>query len=326
MVKKIIPEKSKTEKNSKTAPENNLAKLIKDLKKCDNMKYSPEKNELLQKIRNKIIAIGTPAVLPMIKILEDQEDPSWESAAYIAGELHDERAIMPLINAIENHDLKITANEQLIKFGPDVVPEVIKRVENRIANPIKEGIGASNMTGSALLTIGEIHCGESIEFLNTLLDEYMSEMPDESFDPGKRDWKYVNVDFFHILEAMVRQQDPSSIPHIRKARDFFPDIYVDYKICQIAMGRIKKGHTDGFLPLEYLDIAMPSGAIMNMLSGGEIGYEDTFEENYGEYFEDDEDDDDNEKEIKKKIRKKSKSKSVKAKRKKEGDQLANAVI
>lgn len=182
MVKKIIPEKSKTEKNSKKAPENNLAKLIKDLKKCDNMKYSPEKNELLQKIRNKIIAIGTPAVLPMIKILEDQEDPSWESAAYIAGELHDERAIMPLINAIENHDLKITANEQLIKFGPDVVPEVIKRVENRIANPIKEGIGASNMTGSALLTIGEIHCGESIEFLNTLLDEYMSEMPDESFD------------------------------------------------------------------------------------------------------------------------------------------------
>jgi hypothetical protein len=100
----------------------------------------------------------------------------------------------------------------------------------------------------------------------------------------------VNVDFFHILEAMVRQQNTNSIPHIRKARDFFPDEYVDYKICQIAMGRIKKGHTDGFLPLEYLDIAMPTGAIMNMLSGGEMGYEDTFEENYGEYFEDDDED------------------------------------
>jgi hypothetical protein len=112
------------------------------------------------------------------------------------GEWCDERAITPLMNAIENHDLKITANEQLVKFGPMVVPEVIKRVEYRIANPIKEGIGASNMTGSALLTIGEIQCDESVEFLNKLLDEYMSEMPDESFDPGKHDWKYVNVDFF----------------------------------------------------------------------------------------------------------------------------------
>jgi hypothetical protein len=249
----------------------------------------------------------------MIKILEDQEYPAWDSAAKIMGELRDERAIMPLINALENRDCEtdIVANETLVKFGPIVVPEVIKIVEHRIANPIKE---ASNMTSSALLTIGEIQCGESAEFLNKLLDEYMEEMPDESFDPGKRDWKYVNIDFFHILESMVRQQDPSAIPHIRKARDFFPDEYVDYKICQIAMGRIKKGHVDGFLPLEYLDIAMPSGAIMNMLSGGEMGYEDTFEENYGEYFEDDDDDDDNEKEIKKKIRKKSKSKSVKAKK------------
>jgi hypothetical protein len=178
-------------------------------------------------------------------------------------------------------------------------------VENRIANPIKD---ASNLTGSALLTIGEIQCGESIKFLNTLLDEYMSEMPDETFDPGKHDWKYRNVDFFHILESMVRQQDTSAIPHIRKTRDFFPDDFVDYKICQIAMGRIKKGHVDGFLPLEYLDIAMPSAAIMNMLSRGELGYEDTFEENYGEYFEDDVD----EESVKKKG---TKSKSSKSKRK-----------
>lgn len=315
MLKKKIPVKSKTEEKPEIVPEKNLTKLITDLNKYSNLKYSPERNEQLKKIENKIIALGEPAVLPMIKILEDQDDPAWDSAAKIMGELRDEKAIIPLINALENRDgeLDILANEILVKFGPIVVPEVIKLVEHRIANPIKEG---SNLTGSALLTIGEIHCSESIEFLNTLLDEYMLEMPDESFDPGKRDWKYVNVDFFHILEAMVRQQDPSSIPHIRKARDFFPDEYVDYKICQIAMGRIKKGHTDGFLPLEYLDIAMPTGAIMNMLSGGEMGYEDTFEANYGEYFEDDEDDDDNEKEIKKKIRKKSKSKSVKAKKKK----------
>ncbi len=309
MVKKKILEKSKIEDKTEKASEKDIEKLIEDLSKYDNMKYSPEQKEQLLKIMNKIISIGEPAVLPMIKILEDQNDPCWESAAFIAGELHDERAIMPLINAIENHDLKITANEILVKFGPIVVPEVIRRVENRIANPIKEGIGANNMTGSALLTIGEIQCDESVEFLNKLLDEYMTEMPDEVFDPGKHDWKYRNVDFFHILESMVRQQDKRAIPHIRKARDFFPDIYVDYKICQIAMGRIKKGHVDGFLPLEYLDIAMPSGAIMNMLSGGKMGYEDTFEEEYGEYFEDD-DDEEGETEVKT-TKKRTKSKSSK---------------
>lgn len=33
-------------------------------------------------------------------------------------------------------------------------------------------------------------------FLNNLLDDYITEMPEETFDPTKRDWKYRNVDFF----------------------------------------------------------------------------------------------------------------------------------
>ena len=82
------------------------------------MKYSLEKRDQLQGIRNKIIAIGEPAVLPMIKILEDQNDPGW------------------------------------------------------ISESLEE---ASNIRQAQLFsTIGEIPCGESIEFLNTLLDEYMS--------------------------------------------------------------------------------------------------------------------------------------------------------
>ena len=38
--------------------------------------------------------------------------------------------------------------------------------------------------------------------------------------------------------------------------------------------------------MEALEIAMPSGAIMDALSGGEFGWKDTFEEDYGEYFDD----------------------------------------
>lgn len=97
------------------------------------------------------------------------------------------------------------------------------------------------------------------------------------------------MDFFHLLDCMVHQQDKRAIPHIRKARDCFPENYTDYKVCQIAIGRIKKGRVEGYLPMEALEIAMPSGAIMNALSGGELGWKDTFDEEYGEYFEDDED-------------------------------------
>lgn len=114
----------------------------------------------------------------------------------------------------------------------------------------------------------------------------MSELPDEGFDTTERDWKYRNVDFFHLLDCMVSQQDKMAIPHIKKARDFFPKNYVDYKICQIAIGRIKNGRVEGYLPMEALEITLPSGAIMDALSGGELGWKDTtFDEDYGEYFE-----------------------------------------
>ncbi len=169
----------------------------------------------------------------------DKMEYSWN-----LGDIGDKRAIIPLIDALEETWLGESAENALIRIGPACIPEVIKKVEYRIENPIKQGI--DHLTGSALCTIGGIRCDESIEFLNNLLDDYMSEMPDEAFDPSKRDWKYVNVDFFYILESMVRQQDKRAIPHIQKARDFFPENYVDHKVCQIAIGRIKKGHVEGF--------------------------------------------------------------------------------
>jgi len=58
-------------------------------------------------------------------------------------------------------------------------------------------------------------------------------------------------------------------------------------ICQIAIGRIKKGKVKGYLPMEALEISIPSGAIMDALSGGEYGWKDTFDEDYGEYFDED---------------------------------------
>lgn len=243
-------------------------------------------------------------------MLNKHDAQSCWHAAWALGEIGDERAITPLIDALEDRDLGEEAQKALVKFGKVCIPEVIKKVKYRIAHPIREGSGLSNITMHALSTIGEIRSDESIEFMTKLLDEYISEMPDESFDPTKYAWNYVNVDFFHLLDCMVRQQDKRAIPHIQKARDFFPENYTDYKICQIAIGRIKKGKVEGYLPLEALDIAMPMGALMNLFSGGELGYKDTFDEEYGEYFEDDDEDGETgKKPVKKKSKSSTKSKS-----------------
>ena len=43
--------------------------------------------------------------------------------------------------------------------------------------------------------------------------------------------------------------------------------------------------------MEAIEISMPSGAIMDALSGGQFGWKDTFDEEYGEYFDKNEDDD-----------------------------------
>jgi len=39
--------------------------------------------------------------------------------------------------------------------------------------------------------------------------------------------------------------------------------------------------------MEALEISMPSGILMDALSGGQHQWEDTFDEEYGEYFDED---------------------------------------
>ncbi|HDP37083.1 MAG TPA: HEAT repeat domain-containing protein [Candidatus Atribacteria bacterium] len=271
--------------------ESKIKKLIKELKKYDGMEYSVEMEEELKEIEDKLVSCGKSAVPQLIEVLNKHTWRSSWHAANALGAIGDKKAIVHLVNTLEEPELGENAKDALKKFGLTCIPSVIKKVEYRIKHPIKDASCSLDIiTAPALDTIGEIRCEESAKFLNNMLDDYISEMPDEPFDPAKHDWKYRNVDLFHLIDCMVRQQDKSAIPHIRKARDFFPENYTDYKICQIAIGRIKKGKVEGYLPLEALEIAMPSGAIMDALSGGELGWKDTFDEEYGEYFENDEED------------------------------------
>lgn len=271
---------------TKEDTENEIKKIIKQLKEFDETKEIDNKAESI--MMDTLVAIGKPAVSSLIELLNNHD--TWMSSSFAAdalGEIGDKRAIGPLADALEDLELGENAYRALKKFGSACISEVIKRIEYRIAHPIETGMSIDLITSHALKVIGEIQCDKSIKFLNNLLDDYVSEMPDESFDPTKLEWKYRNVDFFHLLDCMVKQQDKSAIPHIRKARDCFPEHYTDYKICQIAIGRIKKGRVEGYLPMEALEISMPSGRIMDALSGGQYGWEDTFDEEYGEYFNED---------------------------------------
>jgi len=292
---------TKRNKNLKTV-DKEVKDLIKELKKCDGKGFSKktrdERREIMSKITGKLVSIGKPAVPYLIDLLNDYDSRSCFYAARALGEIGDKRAVKPLVNALEDHELGEDASEALKKFGTGCIPEVIKKVEYRIAHPVENDRAFILLTNYPLSTIGEIRCDESLKFLTELLDDYMSRVPDGPFDPSKRDWEYRNVDFFHLLDCLVRQQDKRAVPHMERARDFFPENYTDYKVCQIAIGRIKKGRVEGYLPLEALDIAMPAGAIMNALSGGELGWKDTFDEEYGEYFGDDIDGDDHEEEQK----------------------------
>ena len=282
----IICDAMTTEKKKETE----IEKLINELKKYDmDEKYPREKETELKKTRDKLISIGKPAVPKLIKVLNNHDSWSCYFAADALGDINDERAVEPLMDAFKEFGLGETAKRALKKFGHVCIPKAIKKIEDIIEKHTNKNKGMGHIISSTLSVIGEIQCDESINFLNGLLDDYTDNMPEEGFEITKHKWKYQNFDFFQILDCMVRQQNKKAMPFIKKARDQFPENYTDYKICQIAIGRIKKGRVEGYLPMEALEIAMPSGAIMNMLSGGELGWKDTFDEEYGEYFEDDED-------------------------------------
>jgi len=273
-----------------------VERLVKELKKYGaEEKYSEETDRELERIVQKLLSLGEAAVPGLIEVMEDDESFGAIHAMEALGKIGDERAIAPLVDLLENPDIGGSAGDALLGFGPACVPDVIRDMEHRIAHPVEDDGGFILLTTYHLRTIGDIRCDRSVEFLNGLLDEYMSEMPRETFDPSKLDWKYRNVDFFQILDAMVKQQDERAIPHIENARDAFPPEYVDHKICQVAIDRIRSGENEGYLPMEALEMAVPTEAIMDAFrtaldwgdspgdTVGEPGEEDWQAENAEDY-------------------------------------------
>ncbi len=107
---------------------------------------------------DELASIGSPAVPELIGMLSDPANWSSSFAAGALGKIGDARAIIPLADVLEDSDLGDRANDALKEFGEVCIPEVIKRVEYRIAHPIRGDGGVDRITAEALNVIGEIRC------------------------------------------------------------------------------------------------------------------------------------------------------------------------
>jgi hypothetical protein len=270
---------------AKSNLEEKIRSLFKELARHD--PFDRKKESTINIIKTRLIGISFPAVPHLIGALRRQEWPLSYHAAGILGEIGDKKAIPALVAALPYAETGEKAAKALQTFGQLAVPEIIRLIESAITPWQKEKISPKICTTHALTTLGTIRCDKSSHFLNTLLNEYMKEMPQELFDPEKYEWRFRNIDFFLLLDSMVKQQDGRAIPHIKKALDFYPKNNVENTICRIAIGRIKKKKPEGYLPMEYLDLAFPAEAILSPFKGEKFSYEDYLETNYGEYLVDD---------------------------------------
>ncbi|MDA8143092.1 MAG: hypothetical protein M0T81_03830 [Thermoplasmatales archaeon] len=269
------------EMKERTIQMNALIRKLKDL----SAEKSIDKLDEAEETAAMLIVFGENVIPEMQSITQDESNPAFELACFVLSGVGGPVATSTLVDILE-HTEHIDAVSAAISLniGKEAVPFLIEKVKSRIGKPAKDQNGFKQVTNNHILCLGDIRSKESLSFLTSLLDDYIKEMPSESFDVAKHKWKYSSFDLFHILEALVRQQNKKAIPHIAKARDKFPIEFVDHKICQIAIGRIALAKPEGFLPLEVLDIAFPPNFLLGAFSGNDFGERDKFMAEYADYF------------------------------------------
>ncbi|MHB1439393.1 MAG: hypothetical protein ACYCSO_00755 [Cuniculiplasma sp.] len=285
-MKKSNEENNKKNGNNKSqapAGDESLEAIIREFRQS----LSPyERNEeRTRQLQSVICILGKRSMEPILKMLHDKRDVARTYVPWIIAEIDPSTAGKILMPLISDKDLIDDISGALHGINVPVLPQLIKMFNKKLKVDTtgKDVLSANNI----FLSIGKVRCDESLEFMNSVLDEYINEMPKEEFDTSEMDWKFKNLDFFYVLEAFVRQQDERSIDRLKKVRDIFPPEYMDHLACQIAIGRIiKKKPDDGFLPLEVMDIMIPSWKISDVLFGNKssMSVDDWFEREYGEYF------------------------------------------
>ncbi|MHB8372626.1 MAG: HEAT repeat domain-containing protein [Thermoplasmataceae archaeon] len=287
--KRKVSEKSqeksgKEDMDAETEEMDDMDTLIRKVKELSAEK-SIEKLDEAEEAAARLIVFGDDAIPEMLPITRDESNPAFELACFVLSGVGGPVATPTLVDILENTEHSEAVSDLISNnLGKEAVPLLIEKVKSRIGNPVKDKNGFKQVTNNHILCLGNIHCKESLNFLTSLLDDYIKEMPSKSFDIGKHKWKYSSFDLFFILEALVRQQNKKAIPHIAKARDNFPIKFVDHKICQIAIGKIALARPDGFLPMEVMDIIIPPNFLLRVLGEDEGNERDYFTSEYGDYF------------------------------------------
>ena len=263
---------------------NQMDALIRKLKDLSAAK-SIDKLDEAEETAAMLIVFGENVIPEMQSITQDESTPAFELACFVLSGVGGPVATSTLVDILERTvHVDAVSSAISLNIGKEAVPFLIERVKSRIGKPVKDQNGFRQVTNNHILCLGSIRSKVSLDFLTALLDDYIKEMPSKSFDVGKHKWKYSSFNLFHILEALVRQQNKKAIPHIAKARDKFPIEFVDHKICQIALGRIALAKPEGFLPLEALDLAFPPNFLLGAISGSDFGKRNKFMAEYADYF------------------------------------------
>ena len=253
------------------------------------LKFSEENTEKsrvdAEELAARIIEFREAAAALALDLVSNEDKPAFILGCFILSGVGGNEPARKLVELLDNEKYNSEIS-QLISdnIGKDAVPYLLTRNDQITKMSFEQRKPLEHTIDSILLCIGSIRNGASISYLTGLLDDYISNMPDGPFDPSVYGWKYSFFDLFHILEALVRQQNMKAIKSIEKARDSFPIEYVDHKMCQIALGRIKLKKPEGFIPLEAIEMAVPMDQHFQALEGRKSSKKDGFMEAYGEFF------------------------------------------
>lgn len=239
-------------------------------------------NNCLKEIESCLVSIGKPAVPHLIGLLNRGKLPSCIRAAEILGRIGDPEAVPALACALLHEDLGEAAGKVLQKLGPQTVPHIIDIVRSAITPDSRQKAPPKKDLSYALITLGAIRCDESCLFLNSLLDDYIAALPPGPFDTEKYEWPFRNIEFYLLLDAMVKQQDKRAVPHVQRSMQAFKPEYIDHLVCRIAIGRIKKKQPDGYLPMEALELTLPFASIMSAFSSEDYNHDEDIEHTYGD--------------------------------------------
>ncbi|MBI4752992.1 HEAT repeat domain-containing protein, partial [Candidatus Desantisbacteria bacterium] len=89
--------------------------------------FTHSTDEYISLVSLSLIKIGTPSVIPLLQILNDKNPQVRQKAAYALGEIHDRRAISPLITALYEEDElpREDISAALVKMGTTAVPALL---------------------------------------------------------------------------------------------------------------------------------------------------------------------------------------------------------